>query len=284
MLAILPIVKLLHGNKMLKRLNIIFKLPHGNISFLKGSYNLAFYNCLLFDADDTLLDFDLAEQSAFSNTMQNFFPQIEVPLETYREINNKLWKELELGKIKQAELLLQRFIRLMQAIGQKGDATAINEYYLSQLEINGQAIDGAKEALEELSEVATIAVVSNGIERVQLSRLEKSGLLPYIDEVFISSRVGAAKPSRKIFDTALSTLGITNKQKVLVIGDSLSSDIQGGISAQLDTCWWNPNNEPSPTGHIQPTHTVRGFEELLRVVMDEEELQNVGSSEKRHKL
>lgn len=244
---------------------------------------MAYYNCLLLDVDGTLLDFDAAEQAAFDSTMAYFFPDTQINIEDYREINNALWAELEQGKIKQDRLVIERFARLFIKLGLKAAAAQVNEYYLSQLESNGPVIDGALEALEELAEVATIAIVTNGIERVQNGRLKLSGIIKYADGVYVSQNIGAAKPNRKIFDTALNSLGITNREKVLVVGDSLKADIKGGISAGLDTCWCNFKELPVE-GSFKPTHTVRGFEELLRVVMDEEELQNVGSTEKRHKL
>ncbi|MEG0616736.1 MAG: HAD-IA family hydrolase, partial [Oscillospiraceae bacterium] len=142
---------------------------------------------------------------------------------------------------------------------------------------------GADELLCELAEVATIAVVTNGIEKVQNARFKASGLDKYVDAIYVSERVGAAKPQRKMFDVALAELGVDNRKKVLVIGDSLRADVRGGINAGLDTCWCNFGNIENDTG-IKPTHTVRGYEELMRVIMEEEELENVGSSEKRHRV
>ena len=106
--------------------------------------------------------------------------------------------------------------------------------------------------------------------------MEKSGLGRFFDGVFVSGRVGATKPARKIFDTALNTLGIENRKKVLMIGDSLK--------AGIDTCWCNFRGAVLPEGAPQPTYTIQGYEELLRIVMEEEELANAGSKEKRHQL
>ena len=105
-----------------------------------------------------------------------------------------------------------------------------------------------------------------------------------IRDRFVSGRVGATKPARKIFDTALNTLGIENRKKVLMIGDSLKADIAGGTGAGIDTCWCNFRGAVLPEGAPQPTYTIQGYEELLRIVMEEEELANAGSKEKRHQL
>lgn len=245
---------------------------------------MAFYNCLLIDSDGTLLDFDTAEETAFYNTMQHFnLPYTQDTFLLYREINNALWASLEDGKIRQDKLLIERFRVLLDKLGEKGNAIDINKFYLDNLSLGGSIIQGADELLCELAEVATIAVVTNGIEKVQNARFKASGLDKYVDAIYVSERVGAAKPQRKMFDVALAELGVDNRKKVLVIGDSLRADVRGGINAGLDTCWCNFGNIENDTG-IKPTHTVRGYEELMRVIMEEEELENVGSSEKRHRV
>lgn len=246
---------------------------------------MAHYNCLLFDVDGTLLDFHAAEHAALRDTLVHFqFPDIEAAAAQYQEINTQLWATLERGEVKQEKLVVQRFLQLMTACGMHGDAAKVNEYYLTQLGAHADMLPGADETLKELAEVATLAVVSNGVERVQLDRLETSGLGAFFDGVFVSGRVGAAKPARKIFDTALQSLGVENKEKVLVIGDSLKADIAGGKNAGLSTCWCNFEDMALPEGAPQPTYTIRGFEELLHIVMEQEELNNVGSPEKRHQL
>ncbi len=247
--------------------------------------SVAFYYCLLFDVDGTLLDFGASEDAALRETLAHFsLPQTEEAVAAYHKINNALWASLEQGKVRQEKLVVQRFEQLLDTFGVKGNAAKVNDYYLTQLSQRADLFPGAQEMLEELAEVATLAVVTNGVERVQNGRLERSGLGRYFDGVFISSRVGASKPSRKIIDTALNTLGIENRKKVLMIGDSLKADIAGGKNAGIDTCWCNFDGAALPDGAPKPTHTIRGYEELLRIVMEEEELANVGSTEKRHQV
>lgn len=246
---------------------------------------LAYYYCLLFDVDGTLLDFDASEDGALRDTLAHFsLPDDAAAIETYHSINNALWAALEQGKIRQDKLVVRRFEKLLEAFGVKGNPIKLNEYYLTQLSRRADVYPGAEETLEQLAEAATLAVVSNGVERVQTGRLERSGLERYFDGVFISGRVGATKPSRKIFDIALNTLGIENRKKVLMIGDSLKADIAGGISAGIDTCWCNFRGAALPEGAPKPTYMIQGYEELLRLVMEEEELERAGSKEKRHQL
>ena len=246
---------------------------------------MAFYNCLLMDLDGTLLDFDAAEDAAIRNALSHFeLPATDETVAQYHTINNALWAALERGEVRQEKLVVQRFEKLLTVLEASGDAVRMNDYYLTQLSLGADQIEGAEETLRELAEVATIAIVSNGVERVQTGRLERSGLGALCDDVFISSRVGASKPSRKIFDTAIQALGIENKKKVLVVGDSLKADIAGGSGAGLATCWCNFKNLPLPESAVKPDFIIHSFEELLRIVMEQEELDYVGSKERRHQL
>ena len=246
---------------------------------------MAFYYCLLFDVDGTLLDFNAAEDGALRDTLAHFsLPNTEDAVSQYHDINNALWAALEQGKVRQDKLVIQRFEKLLAAFGVQGNPVEINDYYLTQLSQRADTFPGAEEALEELAEVATLAVVSNGVEKVQAGRLEKSGLGRFFDGVFVSGRVGATKPARKIFDTALNTLGIENRKKVLMIGDSLKADIAGGTE-RVST----PAGATSAARFLRgrsaaDLHDPQGYEELLRIVMEEEELANAGSKEKRHQL
>lgn len=246
---------------------------------------MAFYNCLLFDLDGTLLDFGAAEQAAIHNTLQHFeLPDTQETVDAYLAINTALWAALERGEVRQEKLVVQRFEKLLAQLGAEGDAVQMNDYYLTQLSLGADAVPDAEDTLKELAEVATLAVVSNGIERVQTGRLERSGLGELMDAVFISGRIGAAKPARKIFDTALSTLGIENREKVLVVGDSLKADVAGGAAAGLATCWCNFADAPEPADGPKPDHIIHHIDELLPIVMEEEELENVGNKERRHQV
>ena len=135
--------------------------------------------------------------------------------------------------------------------------------------------------LRELSEVATLAIVSNGAQKVQTRRLAESGVMNFMEDVFISEKMGCEKPNARIFDAALRALGVENREHVLMVGDSLASDIQGGSNAGLDTCWYNPNHAENP-GKVIPTYEIASLEELYPLVMEQEELANVGLKNRRH--
>lgn len=240
------------------------------------------YNCLLFDVDGTLLDFNAAEREAIAGTLEKFeLPADDETIAKFSAINAALWDELEKGKIKKDKLVVRRFAQLLEALEQKGDAIRMNNEYMTRLSAAAPMFPGADELLRDLAEFATLAVVSNGNQKVQMQRLEKCGLLPYFDEIFVSEKLGVTKPSPKFFDTALRRLGIKNKAKVLVIGDSLGADIKGGLNAGLDTCWVNFDNAENPTD-LAPTYTVQSYPQLKLVAVGEEELKLAATREKRH--
>ena len=244
---------------------------------------MAKYYCILFDADNTLLNFDAAESKALAETLVNYGiePDAET-VQTYRTINEELWRQLEKGQIRREKLLNERFSRFLKAIDAAGDGAEMNRYYLEQLSthpdlMNAEVLD----VLRELSEVATLAVVSNGVHKVQTRRLAESGVSNFMEDVFISEKLGCEKPGARILDAALRALGVENREHVLMVGDSLTSDIQGGANAGLDTCWFNPNHTENP-GKVIPTYEIASLEELYPLVMEQDELANVGLKNRRH--
>lgn len=250
----------------------------------EGEKPMAYYNCLLFDIDNTLLDFNAAEHKALQETLEYFgLPQDAETEAKYIQINTGLWAALERGEIKKDKLVVERFARFLKAVGGQQDPAQVNRYYLGQLATHADAMPGAGDVLCELAEVATLAAVSNGVERVQVGRMKDSGLGQYMDEMFISEKLGVTKPNRRFFEIALRTLGLETRDKVLVVGDSLKADIEGGAGAGLATCWYNPNGRENDTS-AQPTHVIHTLEELYAIVMEEDELENVGLKNRRHQL
>ena len=224
---------------------------------------MAKYYCILFDADNTLLNFDAAESKALAETLVNYGiePDAET-VQTYRTINEELWRQLEKGQIKREKLMNERFTRFLKAIDAAGDGVEMNRFYLEQLSTHPDLMGPeVLDVLRELSEVATLAVVTNGFQKVQTRRLAESGILNFMEDVFVSEKMDAEKPNRKIFDAALRALGVENREHVLMVGDGLSSDIQGGVNAGLDTCWFNPKHSPGRPD-IRPTYEIHSLPEL----------------------
>ena len=209
---------------------------------------MAKYYCVLFDADNTLLNFDAAESKALAETLVNYGiePDAET-VQTYRTINEELWKQLEKGQIRREKLMSERFTRFLKAVNAAGNGVEMNRYYLELLSTHPDLMSpNVLEVLSELSEVATLAIVTNGFDKVQSRRVAESGIAPLLEDVFVSEKLDSETPNRKIFDAALRSLGVENREHVLMVGDSLSSDIQGGINAGLDTCWFNPSHNENP--------------------------------------
>ena len=223
---------------------------------------MAKYYCVLFDADNTLLNFDAAESKALAETLVNYGiePDAET-VQTYRTINSELWRQLEKGQIKREKLMAERFTRFLKAIDAAGDGAEMNRFYLEQLSTHPDLMNA--EVLDVLRE------------------LSESGVLNFMEDVFVSEKMDSEKPNRRIFDAALRALGVENREHVLVVGDGLSSDIQGGVNAGLDTCWYNPSHAENP-GKVVPTYEIADLKELYPLVMEQEELANVGLKNRRH--
>jgi 2-haloacid dehalogenase len=222
------------------------------------------YNWLLFDADNTLFDYDKAEATALANS----FAQFDLPFTSaigkqYRVVNAQIWRDYEQGKITQQTLRAERFRRLFAEIGLAVDSSAFSQQYLANLAQAGQLIDGAEALIDQLSRDYHIAIITNGIAGVQRSRMAASPIQPYVEAFVISEELGVAKPDPAIFDAAFAQMGWPQKTAVLIIGDSLSSDMQGGLNYGIDTCWYNPAGKPAT---LPVTYNIQKLEELLPIL------------------
>lgn len=245
---------------------------------------MAIYTCVLLDVDNTLLDFDAAERQALTEMLTEYeLPHDAEAYEVYHKVNRELWDALAKGQLSKAKLFQTRFQRYMKAAGMpdNGKGPAMNDRYEELLATHADLIPGALTALQELGEVATLATVSNGATAVQQARIRDSGVERYMDGVYISEKVGVAKPSAKLFEHVLKDLGITNRSRVLMVGDDLLADIKGGQNAGLDTCWVNFRNEENHTS-VRPKYEIHSYEELYQLVMEPEELENIGVRNRRH--
>lgn len=223
------------------------------------------YEWLLFDADNTLFDFDAAEEHALTRTLLKFGIPAEARIKKgYHAINAKLWKDLENGLISRERLAIRRFEVLLEALKREGDPQAWNSYYMNALSECSTLIPGAEALCRRASQKYTLALITNGSPEIQRKRLHNSPLERFFgDRVFISEEMGCHKPEKIYFDKVLDALGVRNQRgKVLVIGDSLSSDIRGAFNAQLDSVWvhW-PSDKP---GAVKPTYEVENLAQLTK--------------------
>lgn len=208
------------------------------------------YTTLLLDADETLLDFTAAEGFAIGKTCEKFgIPFSDEVRKTYSDINLSLWKQLEKGLCTREEIKLNRFITFTEVMHSSADPVEMGRFYESTLAGCGFIIEGADKLCEKLSRKYALYIVTNGLAGVQKGRLALSGLLPYFRGCFISEESGSAKPKKEFFDFVFHRIEEKDKSKICIIGDSLSSDVAGGINAGIDTCHFCrgevPENDPA---------------------------------------
>ncbi len=225
------------------------------------------YKWLLFDADGTLFDYDEAEQQAFTKTIQEFgIPYEDRFLDAYHRINGAIWLARERGKITVERLKIKRFELLFEAEKLKGDPRRFSERYLENLAGEAALLDYAEETIFTLARHYNLALVTNGLKEVQRKRLKKSKLDRYFDEVIISDEIGASKPDNKFFETTFTKIGSPAKTEVLIIGDSLTSDIQGANNYGIDACWLNPERHMRMRG-VTIKYEIESLLELVEILL-----------------
>lgn len=198
---------------------------------------------LFLDLDDTILDFHKAERIALSKTLRDFgLEPTDAVLTRYHIINRRHWEALERGELTRDQVQEGRFRVLFAELGRAVDAVAVTRAYESNLGIGHYFLPGAQEAVERLHEKYRLFLASNGTVSVQHSRLTSAGLYPYFEKVFVSQEIGFNKPSREYFDTCFAQIPDFDPKKAIMVGDSLTSDILGGIRAGIKTCWVNPGH------------------------------------------
>jgi 2-haloacid dehalogenase len=224
------------------------------------------YKWLLFDADDTLFDYGQAEAGALRLTFEQLGARFDPAyLPVYQRINRQIWQDFEQGKISAAALRTKRFELLFEAIGALMDAERFSAAYLPNLATQSKLTEGALEVVQALHGRYRLAIMTNGLRDVQRPRLARSAIRDYIADMIISEEVGAVKPERAIFDAAFRRMGQPGRDEVLLIGDSLTSDIAGGSAYGIDTCWFNPEGQARRDGLVI-TYEIRRLTELLEML------------------
>ena len=217
---------------------------------------------LFLDLDDTILDFHKAEHNALRNTLQHFaVAPTEEHIALYLQINREHWQRFEKGEINRKQVNEGRFLQLFARLNQPVDGSACAAYYLSQLALTHDFLPGVQEAVQRLHQKYRLFIASNGNGAVQGPRMTASGLYPYFEKVFVSEELGKNKPSKAFFDLCFAQIPGFNPSKAMMVGDSLTSDIQGGIHAGIRTCWVNPSRKPNTTA-ICPDYEIASITEL----------------------
>lgn len=227
------------------------------------------YKVILFDADDTLFDFKRSERDALKNAILHFNIEYneDIHLKIYQEVNHQVWAEFEKGMITQEKLKIERFKRLSDRLGIQLDTVKFAELYMKYLSYGSFLYEETTPLIKNLYENYQLAIITNGLRDVQNNRIRKSTIAEYFDDIVISEEVKVSKPDPKIFEIALEHLKHIDKSTVLMVGDSLSSDIQGGLNFGIDTCWFNPHKKVNNTA-IQPKYEISSLMALIDILND----------------
>lgn len=210
------------------------------------------YRTLLLDADGTLLDFPRDMEGAFASLYAAFFasqrPYSPEYLRCYERCNDRWWKKLERGECTKPQLFVGRFVDFLAETGLTGVPERLTDEYFRRLGQGGAVYPGALGLVEKLARKYELYIITNGNAATQKTRLENSGLLRFVKDYFVSEDAGAAKPDPRYFDYVFSRLPHVERRRALVIGDSLTSDIQGAVNAGLDSLYYHPDVPAAPTG------------------------------------
>jgi 2-haloacid dehalogenase len=225
------------------------------------------YELILFDLDGTLFDYNRAEEYALKNSLENFGIDCNFSscLAQYRKINRAMWKEFEKGKINLKNLRLKRFDVLFGNSNIKKNIEEFSKKYLYFISKTSFINEGAEEIISYLRSDYKLALATNGIYSAQYERLKRSSLSAYFDIFVVSEEIGFAKPDPDFFNCVFKKARHSDKSTALIVGDSLSSDIKGGINFGIDTCWFNPGKIKSE-GRVLPTYEIERLNQIKDIL------------------
>lgn len=224
------------------------------------------FDIILLDVDGTLLDFKMAETLGMKTVLKTygFEPDAE-RLKLYHDINEGMWAAFERGEITKDRLLWERFKIFFSRLGRDIDGHEAEKLYRQQLDQSAFLIDGALETCAYLRERYDLYVVTNGTSSTQYKRLKASGLKEYMNGIFVSEDAGSQKPQKEYFDYCFARIPNACPERMMLVGDSLQSDIKGGLTAGTCTCWYNPKGLPASAGII-PDYEIRRLSELKEIL------------------
>lgn len=228
------------------------------------------YKYLFIDLDNTVLDFDLAQDKSLDRLLlQNGIKQQQLQeIKTfYIKLNHQMWLDLEQGKITKKQLIDSRFQILFKHFNIDLDGIKLAKQFEDILGDYGDEIVGASQFLNNLKQAGyKLYALTNGITNIQKRRLNNSNISQYFDDVFISQEFNSSKPHARFYELVSLKIEGFNKEKTLMIGDSLSADIQGAINFGIDSIWYNPN---SLNNNNLATYTAKNFKEIEEILIKE---------------
>ncbi len=223
---------------------------------------------LFLDLDDTILDFHKAERIALGKTFRGFGlePTDEV-MARYSQINKSHWERLERKELTREQVLVGRFAELFGEYGIAVDPTLCARTYENNLSVGHYFLPGAYEAVKSLSKKYKLYLASNGTAKVQAGRLASANISHFFQKIFVSQEIGANKPDILYFQRCFEQIPGFDKGKAMIVGDSLTSDILGGIQAGIATCWVNPTGK-AVREDIRPDYEIQGLHQLEALLED----------------
>lgn len=221
---------------------------------------------LLIDLDNTLIDFNECARHSIINAFDELgFTYTEKVFETFIEENVKIWKRLEKGEITKPQLRATRWNLILARLGIEFDGTIIEEMFENGVAKGAYPVEGAYDLLNYLHGKYKMYIVSNGFRFVQESRLKIGDFEKYFDGVFVSEDIGIPKPAKEFFDYCFKSLNFPDKEDVVLIGDSISADIIGGVNYGIDTIWFNKSNDQL-NEKIEPTYTSNNLCDIKNIL------------------
>lgn len=222
---------------------------------------------LLFDMDDTLLDFGKCERHAFKITCDEYGLNSVLLYDDYNRINSNLWEMFDRDEITKEELVISRYIQLFDLHKIKSNPEIFNKDYLANLGKSAFFFDGVESICKDLYESGryVMYIITNGVASTQTARFYGSVMCKYFKDIFVSESIGYQKPMKQYFDYVIATANI-NRDETLIIGDSLSSDIRGGNNSGIQTCWYNPDNKINDT-NCMCKYIINNLNELRGILL-----------------
>jgi len=222
------------------------------------------YSVILFDSDNTLLNYSKSEKFALVSTLKKYkIKPSNAIVKKYREINDELWHQHEKGLVGKSELGVIRYQKLLAYLKKDIDAKEFNDEYMKSLSTKSYLVRGAKNILKKLTQMGVKCyIVTNGTAWIQEKRLGSSPIIKYITDTFVSEVAGYSKPDKRYFDYCFSRIETLDKSKTLLVGDSPSADILGAVNSGLDCCHFCPKGTPSSLAN----YSIKKLKEILKII------------------
>ncbi len=224
------------------------------------------YNTLLFDLDDTILDFTKGEKKALTGLFKEMqVKDVQKAMDDYVVLNKSLWNELEKGNVTRDYVLNTRFSMLFKKYNIDVDGDQVEKRYRHYLNLQHDYIDGAEEILRDLCKNYKLYIITNGVSDTQFKRIRDANLEQCFENVFVSEDIGYQKPAAEYFKAVINKIPGFDLRKTLIIGDSLTADIAGGARLNIPTCWFNPQNVENYTD-AKPIYEIHKLSDLYEIL------------------